>query len=615
MSDGDIRNTFGLSLLPTLNGSFVSIGHHDQSPHRFIALTNDEVRVFKVSAGDAIPLDVLSPEVANIIRQDSGPANVDLLSPHSVITYLSREAQPPSDEWLADFWCWLEEWRHNTELISLLKNNVALPLIPTTRGPKGLSYPVFKTMQDADNTQLIRKLDLAFVSSVLAPSVVQLLSNQNLLKNASDLNDILGTISLATMPSFTEDEAKSIFAHIVGYHGQLSSDNLGTLRELAIFPVMTPRKEFQPEEMSNCSVTWRSIFRIYVKGITPMRLIPLLDDDVHFLDKASIHDPSCAVLKSLQIQHLKEEDILLHALNHFTSQSKSLQVAFVSYIKHNQHHLPNVVKETLLKTRFLRTGGGILQSPENVIDPNSPLVNLFPQGYEDWRLSKIESNHDRQLVDCLRELGSMKMNLTADLVQERISYISSNSTSPEAIAISYSLLVLMNKPTFPCSGLTFEPDVAWLPTKERLVSPRRCINSGRSDTDLFDDVLITLDESISISPSFKALMNWDKPLPIEIVMKQLRRVLDLPDPESRSHKIRSIIRELGGRQLQDAELQNIKQMVTSRRWIPTKSGILAPHSRAVFTHVAGSSGFYEIDFSMADKEIYQFLSRMGCSEK
>ncbi|KAM6499663.1 hypothetical protein JOM56_005171 [Amanita muscaria] len=82
-----------------------------------------------------------------------------------------------------------------------------------------------------------------------------------------------------------------------------------------------------------------------------------------------------------------------------------------------------------------------------------------------------------------------------------MSYISSNSSPPEAITVAFSLLKLMNK--------HIDPNMSWLPTANGLSSKQR-INSGLRDTDLFDKVLVTLGESISISPSFKELSDWDR---------------------------------------------------------------------------------------------------------
>ncbi|KAM6499278.1 hypothetical protein JOM56_004786 [Amanita muscaria] len=617
LSDSDISYIFGLPLIPVLNGSFVALSHRNQSLQRFIALTKWEVAVFGTSACDAIPLDQLSPEMARLLQEQGiSRANVDLLGPRHVIDYVSNEAQILSNERLREFWCWVIDWHLKEQLIGLLKDNEELQLIPTTEGPQPVPSLVFNVTQNMDNVQLFGKLGLAFIISLLPPSVINLLLDHGILKNASDLNHFVPAVDLDSMPSLTDDEAKIIFNHLMAYHGPISPDALTKLRTLPIFPVMVPAKEPRPLLSSNSSVTWRGIHEITIKGISPLTLIPI-GNDTHFLGESNIRDTTSSVLKKLHISVLKAEDILLRSLELFTSQPKQLQAAFVSYMRLNQHRLPPRVQQELQKTTFLLATDGSLQSPENVIDPRPPLADLFPQGCKDSRVPANDDEYDNRLFDDFRALRLTKTTLEADLVQERISYISSNSSSSEAITVAFSLLKLMNRPRFSCHGLYVDPNMSWLPTANSLTTSKQCINSGRRDTDLFDEVLVTLDESISISPSFKELLDWDKLLPLEILATQLRRVLDSSVLDVQSRKIRNIIKELSNpsRQLSDADVQVIRTAVDGRAWIPTKSGQLAQPPRAVFVDVETSSGFHGVAFSKSDKDIYRFLCSMGCLER
>ncbi|KAM6499224.1 hypothetical protein JOM56_004732 [Amanita muscaria] len=616
LSDSDISKIFGLPLIPVLNGSFVALDHRNKSLQRFIALTKSEVAVFGTSACDAIPLDQLGLRMARLLREQGiNRANVDLLGPRHVLDYLSNEKQILSNEWLTEFWCWVGDWHLKEELVGLLKDNKVLRLIPTTKGPQLVPSLVFNVMQNADklNVQLFGKLGLAFIISVLPLSVVGLLFKCANLKSASDLNHFVTAINLDPIPYLTDNEAKMIFDHITAYHGPVSPDALTKLRKLPIFPVMVPAEEPGPHLSSNSSVSWRGIHEITIKGISAFKLIPIADD-THFLSKSNIRFTTCSVLKKLHIPVLKDEDILMCSLELFASQPKPLQVAFVSYIRLNQSCLPKA-QQALQKTAFLLAADGSLQSPEHVIDPESPLAKLFPQGCKDSRIPVNGDEYDNRLFDDFRALCLTKATLEADLVQERISYISSNSSSPEAITVAFSLLELMNKPTFSCHGLHIDPNMSWLPTAKGLTTSKQCINGGQHNTDLFDEVLVTLDKAISISPSFKGLLDWDKLLPLEVLVAQLLRVLESSLLDVKSPKIRNIIKELSNRQISDADLQVIRTAVDGRAWIPTKSGQLAQPSRVVFVNVEDSSGFHEAAFSKIDKEIYQFLCSMGCLER
>ena len=611
LSDQDFSSIYGLPLFPVLNGSYICLEDRKKTTRRYVALATDEVGIFGASAGDAISLDLLQPEIAALVR-DKGTtqANIDLLSPLSVIAYLSREPTPHSEEDLSKFWSWLSEWRHQKQTMLLLKSNDSLRLIPTSKGPQVVPSPIFRALGD----RLFEKLGLAFISPLLSIAVIQFLSNYKVIRDIDDMNEFLAAVDLTELQPLSNDEAKSVFDHISFCYRSLSQGNLTKLKKLPIFPVLVPSTTTQSPTVNNTSVEWRAINGLTVKGISPMSLIPLTNE-IKFLDQSSFSNATSSLLKALKLSVLKDKDILLLALSQFVSQQKSLQASFVSYIRAN-HRWTNSVISVLGKTPFIRVANGTFQSPVEVIDPNSGLKSLFPTDSSGLLIPTMEDDHDRQILDDLRSLQMMKRSLSFDMVQERISYISSNRASADdALSIARSLLSLMNEPNFVCFGFSIDPSINWLPTQDGLVSSKECIDSGRLDTDLFDEVLAPLDETITISPSFRALLGWDKPLPLSVLTRQLDHVLNLPSSDAQYRKVRGIIRELAGRQLEDADIKAIKEGIAERPWVPTESGILASPSRAVFVTVPGSSCFHEIGFSQAEKQIALFLLRMGCLER
>lgn len=614
LSDGDFHSIYGLPLFPVLNGSYVSLEDRTATVKRYIALTCGEVDVFRASAGDAISLDQLQSEVAALVQgRGTTQANIDLLSPPSVVAYLSSETEPRSDEHLATFWSWLSEWEHHDQVMVLLKASSSLRLVPTSKGPQLVSPAVFRALGD----RLFEKLGLAFVSSVLSSAVVQFLKIQGVVKDVNDMNDFLAAIDWTALQTLSDDEAKSVFDHISTCYKSLSSDNLANLRKLPVFPVLVPSTNVSSSSYRNTSVSWRTIDGLNVKGISPMSLIPL-SHEIAFLDKSCFSDPSCSLLKALQIPILSDEDVLLPALCQFLSQPKSLQALFVSYIRKNHAGTNRVISE-LRETRFVKSSDGTLQSPMDIIDPESGLNGLFRAVSSSRFIPDVKDDFDRTMLDDLRGLGMMKTSLTSDILRERISHISANHISPDAATIACSLISLMNDPTFACTGFSIEPSSRWLPTQLGLVSSKECVDRGRRDTDLFDEVLTMLDETISntITSSFRALLNWDKPLALDVLTKQLDRVLGRPTSHIQYRKIIEIIRELAARQchLRDADVKAIQQAIAERPWVPTKSGTLALPSRAVFASALDLGFFHEISFSRAEEQIYEFLVRMGCHDR
>ena len=610
LSDRDFSSIYGLPLFPVLNGSYVYLEDRKTATRRYIALAADEVDIFGPVAGDAISLDQLQPEVAALVRgEGTTQANVDLLSPSSVIAFLSSELEPRSEEDLSKFWSWLSEWRLREQAMNLFKSNDSLRLIPTSKGPQPVSSPAFRALDD----RLFEKLGIAFISPLLSTAVVQFLDIHKVVRDIDNMDEFLAAVDLTGLQPLSNDEAKSVLDHISFCYRSLSQGSLTKLKKLPVFPVLVPFATTQSLNVCNTFVEWRDIDGLTVKGVSPMSLIPLTDE-IKFLDQSCSSNITSSLLKALKMSVLKDKDILLLALSQFYSQPKSLQASFVSYIRGN-HRRTNIVISVLGETKFIRVENGTLQSPVEVIDPNSGLKDLFPTESGGILIPMMEDDFDRQMLNDLRSLGMMKKSLSLDMVQERISYISSNRASADALSIARSLLSLMNEPSFVCFGFSIDPSMSWLPTRVGLVSSKECIDGGRLDTDLFDEVLASLDQSITISPSFRALLGWDKPLPLSVLTRQLGRVLDLPGSDAQYRKVRAIIREVAGRQLGDADIKVIEEVVAGRPWVPTESGNLASPSRAVFVTVPGSSCFQEIGFSQAEKQIVSFLLRMGCQDR
>ncbi len=323
LSDKDFSSIYGLPLFPVLDESYISLDDRTATARRYIALTTDEVHVFGASAGNAIPLDQLQPAVtALILETGTTKANIDLLSPTSVVAYLSSETEPRSEEDLSKFWSWLSEWCHREQAMTLFKASSSLRLIPTSKGPQLVSSLVFRALGD----RRFEKLGLAFISSLLPSGVVYFLNRHGIIKDAHDVHDLLAAIDLKALQPLTDGEAKSLFDHVSTYYRSLSTLNLTKLRRLPIFPVLVPSTNVQSLVERNASVKWRAIADLTVKGVSPMPLIPLTYD-INFLDKSCFSNPSCTLLNALGIPSLTNENILLLALDHFSSQLFKLHLS------------------------------------------------------------------------------------------------------------------------------------------------------------------------------------------------------------------------------------------------------------------------------------------------
>ncbi|PFH47866.1 hypothetical protein AMATHDRAFT_6333 [Amanita thiersii Skay4041] len=605
LSTGDITRLFGLPLVPILSGSFVSLENRHNSGKRYTFLSDDECDVFKSLAQEAISLSQVDKTLARLIDKGStDPANIDALGPEEVIKFLETTAQSSSEQWLIEFLTWLTRWRSGSSLIDLLKTRQDLRIVPTSNQNQSLASPIFKPVNDPQKTKVMEKFGLRFLSPVVPSLVVSFLERHSLLKRLENLDDILRVVQPDTLPPLTDEEASSIFRYFTAELPPALTENRETLRKLPIFPVLVPSCYAHE---SNSSVVWRSIFPLTIKGVSPMRLVPVIGG-IHFLDKGSIHDPSCSMLKGLGIHLLSHADIILSALGNFSGQKGSVQAAFISYIANNVRDLPTKVTDTLKITSFILASDGSRQPPSKSIDPRSDIATLFPPNSSDSRLPRM----DDAILGDLRRLRMLIASLTPDIVHERIQYIHASQHRETG----KNLVSLMNNSSFLWSGVTINPSLRWLPTSEGLKSSEECIERGRSDIDFFDEVLTPLDESvINLSPSFRAVMKWDKPIALSIIQKQLIHVVGSASTQSQCRKIRSIIRELASRGLNDSDIESLKTIIGGRTWVPTKCGTLAATSRAVFIDVPQTSRFFSVAFSDSDVEIRQFLLNMGCRER
>jgi sacsin len=137
-----------------------------------------------------------------------------------------------------------------------------------------------------------------------------------------------------------------------------------------------------------------------------------------------------------------------------------------------------------------------------------------------------------------------------------------------------------------------------------------CLDGNLHRAELFDGVLAPLEKGLQISESLRTALGWDKPLTVFTLAKQLEHVLK---HDNAYGKVRIILKELGGRNLREDEMDFIRCRIADRAWVPVSGRKLAETPYAVFTDAMPSVGFYKITFNEDDEPgVCEFLSRMGC---
>jgi hypothetical protein len=119
-----------------------------------------------------------------------------------------------------------------------------------------------------------------------------------------------------------------------------------------------------------------------------------------------------------------------------------------------------------------------------------------------------------------------------------------------------------------------------------------------------------LDPPYRIPQSLQIALDWDKPIPFEVLAKQLDLVLA---SEKDYDTVVEIIKEFGQRQCTDKELVSLKEVIRDRSWVPTTDHTLADTKSAVFkfSPTMLDSGFSQVKLDLKSEG---FLRRMGCAD-
>jgi sacsin len=428
------------------------------------------------------------------------------------------------------------------------------------------------------------------------------------------MHTLLDSLSLDYIDTIQVDEEAARFILKLLTHcapvsyackGNLNPEQRRKLKRLAIFPVM------QTELLRAPVTVWDQIpDGKHIRSVFSMslRTLPTVTNIV-FLDGSIVDYPLFKMLEPDFSGPLSERDILLMALHNFASQSMDTQICFLSDMIENQDRLSRDIFKTLGQTSFVTATDGSLQSPAHIIGPESDIACLFSA--EDNRLPRVESQQEKILVSKLQSTGVLQKTLTAEVVLERISFISS---TPNTSDLARQLLKLLHRSGFDCTGLRIGPKLQWLPAQGNLLSPERCRDGDSHQKELFDEVLPLLDPDLKISPSLRMALCWDQPLPVRVLAEQLSKAVNL-EREEAYRKVETVVKELVRRldDLSDDELHQLRGFMRNRCWVPVSGGKLTDTLHAVFINASPSVGFYEIPFVQANQR--EFLLRMGCSER
>ncbi|KAK7018615.1 BTB domain-containing protein [Favolaschia claudopus] len=624
----------GLPLIPLVNGNFLAPGRSGVGPAHTM-LTQAECDVFKDVDPTAISLPLIPVQLRDLFKV-SPLLDISPLSPEKVASYLQsaphgfdlseRHEGKLNEEifaFIVAFWAWVGTWAMRDQLLPHLQT---LCIIPAGTGRsaslESLEVGVFSELDvDPILVSICRRLGLAFLHPGFSADARKGLAFYPLvLKRLGDIHLILDRIRIDTALQLERDEAHVLSKHVLDCVLQtcqqrpLDQTQQDKLRSLPIFALLSPSTaapvaEKSPRVLSGFrftslhrkskSVSMPDLSPIpnggTVLGIPPGTTVPLpVAEGVVYLDGTHIDLAILAQLgASTNKAPLSTIDILTLALEHFSSQSKSLQSAFLDHMVRNRDAVPPAVLNTLRQAVFVPVLDGTLRSPAHVIDPTKSDLLL--------------------VLRHLRSLGLLAASVTAEIVTERIEFISSRSTLPESKTLSIQILAMLYTSAPDWMAISIPPDAKWLPTAGGLVSRGQCFEAAQQP-ELFDEVVPVLDRDVKVSPSLRIVLGWDQPIPMQILLGQLRAVLQ--SGRASTLKLDCLIREFSVRALSDTDIIEVSNITSGKAWIPVASNRLASTNFAVFQSTSGLAEFHQIPFSLADQsDVRKFLVRMGCTDR
>ncbi|KAG5650700.1 hypothetical protein H0H81_011320 [Sphagnurus paluster] len=583
LSTHDIKNVIGLPIIPVSTNRYIALlPRYESSNHTM--MNAKDFKVFGVRDDNAITLSRLEPPIADILKtQGPGTLNVQSLSSDLVLQYL-RHYPVVADviddstvSWLSQFWFWMKGSRLGYELYPKLQD---FPLLPTHNGLKPTNSAVFKKhSMDPMLLSIMEALGASFLHDNFS-GPLEYYRNFN---DVHNLRDILDALTVGNIESFETEEARAtrLIDHIsTCITSGLSPEQRHKLRRLPIFPLALPSYNHR----TRIPVGQR------VVGAKPQNLSVLPSiPDVLFLAASHLSPSVIRMVEPNTHSSMTDVPLLRMGLDNFTRQSPRIQLALVDFMARYRAQVPGELTEKLKWTKFIPTASGSQQCPGQLIDPQSPLQVLFARNSDSFPTISPDTV---KLIEDLRSLGLMQTKLSEEIVKERIDFIINNKDQQCA----RRLLKIIHDSSFRISRGPYL-FCKWLPTPKGLLSPNEC-RDDPYHKELFDQVLSPLDDGVYTDRFLRTLFEWDQPVPLPILEKQLSSLLSPPVEVSYS-RIFSTVKELARRALSQTDMASLKSRLETT-------------DSAVFSGDDPVAGFFPI--SLVGPKERLFFQRMGCSE-
>ncbi|KAG8894282.1 hypothetical protein FRC01_013055, partial [Tulasnella sp. 417] len=259
LSTGDIGAIFGLPLLPTVQGDFISLT--PKLPH--VMATERDAEVFKDVAPTLLAADFMSPSTRELLLEKSsgriyfiGPAEVAEYLQKKVKIYEGQRAATVTNtvnsndvQWLIKFWAWLDQWDQRDAFMesntwTLIHKLHALPLNTSNDRPSLRQVEGGALRPEGIKPQVLASFSLLEIP-VLHLSLSSGPAVQQASKSTTDIPFILQNVGNLKAVSRIQPGYRASLHHF--FVSGLSSGTSALeaslrefLRDLPIFPTLQP---------------------------------------------------------------------------------------------------------------------------------------------------------------------------------------------------------------------------------------------------------------------------------------------------------------------------------------------------------------------------------------
>ncbi|KAJ6531185.1 hypothetical protein B0H19DRAFT_1190702 [Mycena capillaripes] len=643
LAPGTVTLAIGLPLVPLVDGTRTSLLPFQ----KYVLVKRQEGEIFGNSNcnGDLISLFNMPPGVAAVFCA-ANLVNVARLNKMHVRDYLNivfGVFNPAIDEvsgdnasskvdWLTRFWKWMFEstWEDKRALLLLVNG---FHLLPTAHGTlRKMESRIILPIPGPNGANIMAAWGVLGVG-FLHPNIVPYASAfSDLTVAANDITFLISLISSQAIPCLGSTPALLIQDHLVqslvsrGSPLRLDARNQQKFLQLPIFPIRVaipdPKggKKFSRREVGPACGTL-----IYMR-VDESCPVPMTRDDTTFFDVAQKSSVLGTIINPAGMRKaLDELGVLEMAIDQLVVQPASILDALLTRIIHRLSDLSPSATSKLHHVPFVPVIGSTQRiPPSQVIDPRSELASLY-----EGEAGKLPSGHwgNEPYLSLLTSHGFFKKQLTADIVTERITYLTKRwpeKEYPRIFTKAQIFLGLLDKSwpsiqAIPGVANSLEVTKPWMPIRKdlALAAPVNCRDKG--DLPYLFDLVFSIVNGRILNQGLRRSLGWDG-IPTHVLRNQLQSALT--HTENRPIRLLKLITEFSRRSptLSSEEIDTLKRTVSDQPWVPIREQppVIVETRHALLRLESTLRGrFRTVPRSLLEAHSghgTMFLQKMGCTE-